>query len=62
MDRDGNLAIDVKMLYDKRTKMIADRATSGLANIEALSDEEVKSRGVSLRELDLIKKFVSFDQ
>jgi ribosomal protein S16 len=61
LERDGNLAIDVKMLYEKRKAELERRAQEGVHNISALAEEEVLAKGVSKRELDLIMKFLELD-
>ena len=58
MHRDGNLAIDVKKLYDKRKQDLADRMSMGVMNIDNVTDAILKERGVSKREFQLIKKFL----
>lgn len=41
LDFDGNLAIDVKKLYDKRIKQLDERKKMGVHNIENITDEDL---------------------
>jgi hypothetical protein len=49
-------------LYRKRTEEIERRKKMGVNNIDSITDSKLKERGVSKREFELIKKFLSLDK
>ena len=62
LERDGNLAIDLKRMYHQRTQEIERRKNMGVNNIDNMTDSKLKERGVSKREFELIKKFLAIDK
>jgi hypothetical protein len=54
LDYDPELAVDIKLLYDKRKKQIDERAKLGKQDIDHLTEKDVEQSGVSKREYELI--------
>lgn len=61
LDHDAHLVIDLKHLYDKRKEELRKRANMGVNNIAKITDQDLKDKGVTKREFDLIKKFLALD-
>ena len=61
LDNDPGICIDLKRLYDKRKKQIADRKEMGQKHINTVTEKDIEAAGVSYREFDLIKKLMNLD-
>lgn len=62
LDFDGNLAIDIKRLYDKRKEQIKERSQMGVLHIETITPKDLEQAGVSKREFQVIKKLMKMDK
>lgn len=61
LDNDAGLAIELKHVHAKRKEELRKRANMGVHNIARITDEDLKERGVTKREFELIKKFLDLD-
>ena len=61
LDHDAHLVIDLKHMYEKRKEELRKRANMGVHNIAKVTDQDLKEKGVTKREFELIKKFLEID-
>ena len=61
LDDDAELALDLKMLQEKRKLQNLERQMVGAIHIENLDKKDLERAGVSRREYDIIRKLIKLD-
>ena len=61
LDNSADLAVDIKLLYDKRIQQVKERNQMNTYHIENITDKDLERCGVSKREFSLIKKLMKMD-
>jgi len=62
LDNDAELALDLKLLREKRTLQVLERQMIGAVHIENLDKKDLERAGVSKREYDIIRKLIKLDE
>lgn len=61
LDNDAELALDLKLLQEKRKLQILERQLVGEVHLEKLDKKDLERCGVTRREFDIIKKLLKLD-
>jgi hypothetical protein len=62
LDNDAELALDLKLLREKRTLQVLERQMIGAVHIDSLDRKDLERAGVSKREYDIIRKLLKLDE